>query len=90
MKVYTFKPHCSGSTRGGVSLLVQVRDRFSSTANLLAPHVTTRIWIHAYGSFEYPGEDSSVGCTFHPEVRSVSLIDPGLTLLSLKKKSLYF
>ena len=38
------------------------------------------------GPFEYPGEGLSVGCTSHPGVRSVSLIDPGLTLLSYKKK----
>ena len=68
------------STRGGVALLVQGRDRLSSSAKLLAPHVATRIWAHAYGPFEYPGDDPSVGCTSHPEVRSVYLIDPGLTL----------
>ncbi|KAF2575062.1 hypothetical protein F2Q70_00004754 [Brassica cretica] len=68
------------STRGGVALLVQDRDRFSSSAKLLAPHVATRIWGHAYGPFEYPGEDPSVDCTSHPGVRSVSLIDPGLTI----------
>ena len=55
------------STRGGVALLVQTRDRFSSSAKLLAPHVATWIWTHAYEPFEYPEEDLSVGCTFHPE-----------------------
>ena len=75
------------SIRGKVALLVQIRDRFPSSAKLLAPHVVTRIWVHVYGPFEYPGEDPSVGCTFHPGVRSVSFIDPGLTLLSYKKLS---
>lgn len=74
------------STREEVALLVQARDRLPSSAKLLAPHVATRIWAHAYGPFEYPGEDPSVGCTSHPGVRSVSLIDPGLTLLVAKKK----
>uniref|UniRef100_A0A0D3CYL1 F-box associated beta-propeller type 3 domain-containing protein n=1 Tax=Brassica oleracea var. oleracea TaxID=109376 RepID=A0A0D3CYL1_BRAOL len=74
------KPHRGGlvvSTRGGAALLVQARDRLTSSAKLLVPHVATRIWAHAYGPFEYPGEDPSVGCIFHPEVKSVSLIDPG-------------
>ena len=79
------------STRGGVALLVQARDRFPSSVKLLAPHVATRIWAHAYGSFEYPEENPSVGCTSHPRVRSVSLIDPGLTLFfSQKKKKVSF
>ncbi|WZZ86038.1 hypothetical protein YC2023_114617 [Brassica napus] len=52
--------------RGRVALLVQARDRLTSSAKLLAPHVATRIWAHAYGPFEYPGEDPSVGCTSHP------------------------
>ena len=69
------------STRGGVALLVQARDRFPSSAKLLAPQVATRILAHAYGPFEYPEEDPSVGCTSHPGVRSVYLIDPGLILL---------
>ncbi|CAF1889512.1 unnamed protein product, partial [Brassica napus] len=68
--------HQSGSTRGRVALLVHARDRFFSIAKLLAPHVATQIWAHAYGLFEYPGEDLSVGCTSHPGIRSVSLIDP--------------
>ena len=79
------KPHRGGlaiSTRGGVALLVQARDRLLSNAKLLAPHVATLIWTHAYGPFEYPGEDPSVDCTSHPGVRSVSLIDSGLTLLT--------
>ena len=80
----------SGSTRGRVALLVHARDRFLSIAKLLAPHVATRIWVHAYGPFEYPGEDPSVGCTSHPEVRSVSLIDPDLTLFFFQKKHISF
>ena len=39
-----------------------------------------------FGIFEYPGDDLSVGCTSHPGVRSVSLIDPDLTLYVYKKK----
>ena len=71
-------------------MLVQARDRLTSSAKLLAPHVATRIWVHAYGPFEYPGEDPSVGCTSHPEVRSVSLIDPDLTLFFFQKKHISF
>ena len=75
------------STRGRVALLVQVRDRFPFSAKLLAPHVATRIWVHVYGPFKYPGEYPSVGCTSHPGVRSVFLIDPGLTFFRQKKRS---
>ena len=47
--------------------------------------------LHGYGllhfsPFEYPGDSLSVGCTSHPGVRSVSLIDPDLTLYVYKKK----
>ena len=82
------KPHRGGlvvSPRGGVALLVQARDRLPSSAKLLGPHVVMRIWAHAYGSFEYLGEDPSVGCTSHSGIRSVSLIDPGLTFFFQKK-----
>lgn len=48
--------------------------------------MTTRMWIHAYGPFEYPEEDPSMSYTFYPEIKFVSLIDPGLTLISSKKK----
>ena len=48
--------------------------------------MATRIWVHAYGPFEYLGEDPSVGCTSNPGVKSVSLIDSGLTVLVYKKK----
>ena len=65
--------------------MVQARDRLLPSAKLLAPHVATRIWAHVYGPFEYPGEDPSVGCISHPEVRYVSLIDPGLTFFIKKK-----
>ena len=81
------KPHRGGlvvSTRGGAALLVQARDRLTSSAKLLVPHVATRIWV--YGPFEYLREYPSVGCTSHPGVRSVSLIDPDLTIFSSKKK----
>ena len=63
------KPHCGGLvvyTRGGVALLVQVRDRLPSSAKLLAPHVGTRIWTHTYGSFEYPGGGSIRGLHLLP------------------------
>ena len=66
-------------------MLVQARDRLPSNAKLLALHLATRIWTHVYGPFEYPEEDPSVGCTFHPEIRSVSLIDACLTLFRSKK-----
>ena len=74
------------STSGGVTLLVQARDRFPSSVKLLAPHVATRICAHAYGPFEYPEENLSVGCISHPEIRPVSLIDSDLTFLFYKKK----
>ena len=74
------------STWTGVALLIQARDRLFSSAKLLALHVVTRIWIHAYGPFEYPGKDPSVGCTFHLKVRYVSLVNPDLTLFQFKKK----
>ncbi|WZZ71674.1 hypothetical protein YC2023_083044 [Brassica napus] len=74
------------STRRGIALLVQARDQFPSSAKLLAPHVATQIWAYVYGPFEYPGEDPSVGCTSHPGVRSVSLIDPNLIQFTKKKK----
>ena len=35
------------------------------------------------------GRRPVVGCTSHPEVRSVSLIDPDLTLFFYKKKSIW-
>ena len=38
--------------------------------------------------FESLGEDSSVGCTSHPEVRFVFLIDPGLTFFIKNKISI--
>ena len=38
-----------------------------------------------FGPFEYPGGGLSVGCTFHSGVKSVSLIDPDLTLSFQKK-----
>lgn len=75
------------STGGGVALLVQARDQFSYSAKLLAPHVATRIWIQAYGPFEYPGEDPSVSYTSNLGVRSVSLIVSDLTLFWFKKKN---
>ena len=33
-----------------------------------------------FSPFEYPEESLSVGCTSYPGVRSVSLIDPSLTI----------
>lgn len=39
-----------------------------------------------FGPFEYPGDGLSMGCTFHSEIRYVSLIDLGLTLLLFQKK----
>lgn len=41
---------------------------------------------HANSSFEYPGEDPSVGCTFHPWIRSLYLIDSDLIFFYKKKK----
>ena len=82
------KPHRGGlvvSPRGGVALLVQARDRLPSSAKLLAPHVATRIWTHTYGSIEYPAEGSIRGLYILPGVKSVSLIDPDLTLFFKKK-----
>lgn len=73
------------STIGGIATLVQTRNRLSSSAKLLVPHVATRIWIRVYGTFEYSGDDPSVGCTSHPKVRSVYLIDSDLTFVFRKK-----
>lgn len=47
--------------------------------------------LHEYGllhfdPFEYPKKGLYVGCTFHLEVRSVCLADPGLTFFSKKNK----
>lgn len=67
------------STREGVALLVNASNRFSSSTKLLAPHVATRIWTHAYGSFEYPGDDPSVCCSSHPGVRSIVAKKESLT-----------
>ncbi|CAN6917380.1 unnamed protein product [Brassica oleracea] len=66
-------------------MLVQVRDRLSSSAKLLAPHAATRIWTHAYDPFEYPGNDPSVGCTSHPgrESRCRVLVADGFWRLVL-------
>ena len=41
-----------------------------------------------FGLFLYPGESLSVGCASHPEVRSVSLIDPSLTLYFVQNKKI--
>ena len=41
---------------------------------------------HAYSSFEYLGEDPSVGCISYPWIKSLFLIDLDLTFFYKKKK----
>lgn len=61
------------------SLLYEIKSHFSG-------HLI-QIWTTAFPT-EYPGKGLSVDCTFHPEVRSVSLIDSDLTIFL--KKNLIF
>lgn len=49
------------------------------------PHEYERI---VYGSLEYSRKDPSVGCTSHPRVRYVSLIDLRFNLFYKKKNNI--
>lgn len=69
-------------------MMVQARVQLFSSVRLLTPHVVTEIWIYIYDPFKYPRKNLSVGCTFHPVVRFVSLIDPDLIICLAKKKLL--